>query len=432
LLNWGGTALIRYLGDNSRVAISRAITILGQFSFSGCTALKDVIFPTNSALRRIAAGAFTDCSSLRSLFIPSFVNAINGSAFAGPQIRHIMIAPDNPHFRIRCEFLLSRDGTSFVRCFGIDSHIEVFREITILSQNSFGGCRTLLNVSFKGDSELRRIEAGAFSNCSSLHSIFIPSFVDALDRSAFSGAQIRDIIVASDNPHFSGRGPFLLNSGGTSLSRYLGSNSRVEIFREIRAFCQGSFCDCSNLRELSFERNSDLRRIEARAFANCSSLQSIFIPSFVDTIDGSAFCGSQHRQIIVADDNPYFKGRGPFLLNREGTSLIRYFGSRPTIEVFRGITVLSMQCFSGSSALRSVHFECHSELRRIEARAFSDCSSLQSIFIPSFVDTIDGLAFLQSGVRQIIVDEHNPHFKVCGTFLLNRDSLVGKVQNPPG
>jgi hypothetical protein len=426
LLSGDGTSVIRYFGRDSEVEVFREIRTLGTFSFGGCSDLRNVTFERKSELRRIEYAAFFHCSSLQSLFIPSFVDTIDADAFGWTRIPEIVVAGDNRHFKGRGPFLLNHDGTSLIHCFGRDSTIELFREITVLCEKSFSDLAGLREVSFESHSQLRRIESFAFFDCSSLQWIFIPSLVDTIGVDAFIGSGIREIIVADDNPHFKVCDPFLLNYDGTSLILCFREDSHVEVFRESTVLSEKSFSGLVALRRVSFESHSQLRRIESLAFSDCSSLQSIFIPSFVDTIDEFAFRDSGIREIIVADDNPNFKGRGPFLLNHEGTSLIRYFGSDSSVELFREITILCHFAFSGGSRLREVSFESGSRLRRIDPFAFSDCALLQSFFIPSFVDTIDGSAFAYSGIRQIIVAADNPYFKICGPFLLNHNgtSLV--------
>jgi hypothetical protein len=252
-------------------------------------------------------------------------------------------------------------------------------------------------VSFEPHCELRRIGQFALANCRSLHSIFIPSFVDTIAGDAFTQSGIREIIVADDNPNFKSRGSFLLNSDGTSLIRYFGCDSHVEIFREITVLCERSFLQCSELREVGFESNSKLLRIESFAFVQCSSLQSIVIPSFVDSIDGSAFMRSGIREMIVAPDNSHFKVCDQFLCNHNGTSLVRYFGLDSTVKIDSQIEIFSPESFACCTGQTVVEFESGARLRRIQPAAFYDCRGMGHISLPSSTQVLEHHCFAACG-----------------------------------
>jgi hypothetical protein len=51
-------------------------------------------------------------------------------------------------------------------------------------------------------------------------------------------------------------------------------------------------------------------RIEDRAFVECSSLSSIFIPARLESLNASAFVGTKLREISVAEENRHFKVSG--------------------------------------------------------------------------------------------------------------------------
>jgi hypothetical protein len=56
--------------------------------------------------------------------------------------------------------------------------------------------------------------------------------------------------------------------------------------------------------------------------------------------------------------------------------------SLTSIVIPSSLERLGRLCFSGCKCLSTVTFECGSKLSRVEDRAFSDCSSLSSICIP--------------------------------------------------
>jgi hypothetical protein len=376
-----------------------------------------------SELREIGALVFEHCPSLQSLFIPSFVQTIDGSSFCNSDIREIVVSPANCRFKVRDPFLLNHDGTEVIRYFGRDSCLEIFREVRILCRNAFSGCDTVQTVTFEPDSKLHRIESNAFSRCASLRWICIPSSVDIIDGIDLAKNQIHQITVAADNPLFRVSDDFLLNHDGTSLLQYFGSDSTITIPREITVSGRNLFRYHFGLRRVTFLPGSGLRRIESGAFGSCALLCSIFIPSFVDTISGSAFGSPNILEIAVARDNRHFTVRDHFLPTSDGTSLIRYFGTNSEVIIIQEIVVLCPGSFANCMAVWNVNFEDRAAVQRIQSKVFSECVHLRSISIPSGLDTIDGSAFSGSGLRHMSVSEDNRHFKVSGDFLLDRAGL---------
>jgi hypothetical protein len=151
-------------------------------------------------------------------------------------------------------------------------------------------------------------------------------------------------------------------------------------------------------------------------FPDCQFLQSICVPSLVDTIDGSAFSGSGIREIRVADGNRHFRVSENCLVSFDRQVPVHYLGRDRRIRVPRAIEVISKHAVALHRDISNIECESESGLRRIEAHAFGDGSFLHSLCILSFVDTIDG-----SAIREIRVAEGNRHFRVSGEFLLTTD-----------
>jgi hypothetical protein len=361
------------------LCIPSRVEVLCERSFELCISLREVTFgltpvlppfreiegvvvPLGSQLRRIESFAFASCTELDAIFIPPLVDTIEPFALSGAPIRDIIVADGNRHFTVRDRFLLTRDGTSLIHYFGKKSEVEISREVTVLSTGTFSGCSNLWNVTFERGSALQRIESRAFSGCFSLRSIFIPSFVDTIDVSAFSASGIDQLIVAYDNPHFTVRHDFLLNRDETQLIRYFGIGSQVSIFQRVRVLCRKSFSGCSDLRDVYFEPASDLRRIESQAFSGCFSLHSIFIPSLVKTISKTAFKACEIANIIVADENIHFKVRDNCLLSGDGRTLIRAFGKEAELPI------------AGPNALSRVTLVTSDSTRDSAARDIQSCA----------------------------------------------------------
>ncbi len=65
-----------------KVTIPKTVKTIGQNVFSGCSALKEVVFQTDSALKNIGNNAFKGCTQLKEIKLPDSVESIGTGAFA--------------------------------------------------------------------------------------------------------------------------------------------------------------------------------------------------------------------------------------------------------------------------------------------------------------------------------------------------------------
>jgi hypothetical protein len=168
-----------------------------------------------------------------------------------------------------------------------------------------------------------------------LRALLIPSVVESIDGSAFANSDISKIAIAADNRHFRVCGDFLLNFEGTTLIRYFGRDSFVQVAKEIEILVVGSFGSCRWIERIEFGTLSQLRYIGAGAFAKCQMLSSISPPPSTESL-----CHS---------------------------------------------------CFRKCTGLLKVQFEAGSKLERIETRSFEYCSPALSIWLPMALRESEGL-----------------------------------------
>jgi hypothetical protein len=259
---------------------------------------------------------------------------IPGTTFVECEIHEIGVAEGNRHFRVSGDFLVRIEDQSLIRCFGASHEITGLREIESLSHSCFSRLR-IRTLTLEDYSQLRRIDSQAFFRCWALYSICIPSNVESIDGSAFSESRILEIRVAEGSRHLRVCGEFLMTFDGTSLIRYFGRDSEVQIGCDIETICVGSFLKCKQLEQLEFESPSRVRSIECRAIEQCSMLESICIPASVEII-----C---ERSVVKCKNLVEFR------------------------------------------------IEMGAKLRRIERESFVGCSSLVSIFVPRSVYANEGL-----------------------------------------
>jgi hypothetical protein len=116
----------------------------------------------------------------------------------------------------------------------------------------------------------------------------IPQNVQFIDGSAFQSTELNYISIEAGNDIFSVEYDFLIDIVHHKLIRNFSISSNIEIPRMIEILGSSSFSSCKSLSSISFESNSQLKRIEARAL-NGTSVRSVVIPSTVCFIASNAF-----------------------------------------------------------------------------------------------------------------------------------------------
>ena len=246
----GGDAYVRF-SENYYTSNDK----LGDYAFSGCSGLTSLTLP--SSVTSIGRGAFHGCWKLTSLTIPSGVTSIGYSAFRGCSGLTSLTIPSG---------VTSIDSEAFRGCSGLTS-LTIHSGVASIGNYAFQDCSGLTSLTIP--SSVTSIGNKAFYRCWMLNSLTIPSSVTSIGDEAFYGCI--------------GLTSLTIPSGVTSIGDY-------------------TFEGCSGLTSLTLP--SSVTSIGDYAFQDCSGLTSLTIPSGVTSIGGYAFYGcSGLTSIYVYPEN---------------------------------------------------------------------------------------------------------------------------------
>ena len=150
----GGLPYIKYLGG-----VYTSNDKLGYAAFSDCSGLTSLTIP--SSVTSIGEYAFDGCSGLTNLTIPSSVTSIGESAFEGCSGLTSLTIPSS---------VTSIGKSAFDGCSGLTS-FTIPSSVTSIGESVFFGCSGL--TSFTIPSSVTSIGWGAFCGCSGLTSIYV-------------------------------------------------------------------------------------------------------------------------------------------------------------------------------------------------------------------------------------------------------------------
>ena len=230
-----------------KVTVTRA-TVLYDYAFRGLEKLEEVILP--EGLIEIGRESFENCTSLKSIKMPTTLEKVGYYAFNGASLEKVIVVPEK-----WASVEVEGAYTGLPRALYIESEngIKPLTELTLpegvikIGAFAFTNCKDLKSV--KIPDSVTQIGEGAFQNCSSLQSITIGNGVESIGSFAFYECSVIESFSA----------PASLKSIGNY-----------------------AFERCTSLKEVSL--NEGLTEIGENVFSHCHLIREIVFPDSVQSI----------------------------------------------------------------------------------------------------------------------------------------------------
>lgn len=191
------TASNRLIAGCQNTTILNSVTSIGDYAFSGFSALTSVTIPNSVTF--IGDGAFRNCSSLTSVTIPNSVTYIGDYAFSyctsltSIDIPNSVTSIGDQAFDRTAWFNNQPEGLLYVGlvAYRFKGTMPDGTSITLengtlgIAGGAFSGCSGLTSITIPN--AVTSIGNNTFSDCIGLTSIDIPSSVTSIGSSAFRG-----------------------------------------------------------------------------------------------------------------------------------------------------------------------------------------------------------------------------------------------------
>lgn len=234
---------------------------------------------------------------------------------------------------------------------------------------------------------ITKIGTSAFSDCSSLLAITLPSTIITIKERAFYSCSRLEIV-------------YLQNGLET-----------IEL---------SAFNECVSLTSINIP--DTVTSIKGSAFQNCASLKSIFIPASVTDIGTISFdCCFALTSINVDESNNNFSSDDGVLFNKDKTKLLICPNGRKTEYIVPdGVVSIDRYAFYHCMSIPSITLP--NSLENIGDYAFVECHMVKSFHLGSKVSSISDTAFyILRELLSISVDSNNKYYSSVDGVLFNKD-----------
>lgn len=331
-----------YADNISIVFIRSSVKKIGDYAFADCNAIEAVVFEENTNIKQTGASTFRNCSSLKSVNLTALKSLeCIGGAEGG--------------------WVFSETALT---------NVIIPSNIKVIGDNSFRKCQQLTNVRFEkagSTAESCEIKDSAFRDCYSLESINLED-IDAKTISFpdyavfYSCGSLKSIIMPAEmvgalNYPFQDCGAlksivFEQGCGITYFGR-LGGGTNIEVL------------DLTPLTKLG-----DNGVLNSNLEAGC---KKVILPKHITELGSSFFanCGSlsavefeEGSLLEKISDRAFYRRTGLSVVDLSGLDHLKEIGN----EAFSGCTVLNEVVIPSSAS-------------KIGDRAFADCINLGSVVI---------------------------------------------------
>lgn len=274
-----------------------AITAIGDGAFTGCTMISTLELP--SSIKTIGNRAFAGCTSLKTVNLPARLTTVSNSLFMGCQNLEHVYMPDS------VETIASY---AFYNCSKL-AEIELPKSLTTIEPMAFAACSSIENIDadntpnfvfedgilynssksniyrastkLSGDvyieNTVNTIESGAFTVCVGIENLFLPPSVTTIGDSAFGYCMGLKNIDFSEG----------LREISDIAFKSCASLETADFPTTLETIGEGAFFDCTSLNRVILPEN--ISSIGEGAFALCGNLKQVGIPKSITEIGDHAF-----------------------------------------------------------------------------------------------------------------------------------------------
>ncbi|MBR3671594.1 MAG: leucine-rich repeat protein [Spirochaetia bacterium] len=378
----------------------KAVTKIGYQAFSDCTSLTDVTIP--SSIGYIGDEAFSNCTNIETVNF----NAVNCTSMGSSL--HLVFSGCSKITTLNIgNNVKNIPEYAFNNLSGL-STVTIPESVTSIGNEAFGGCTNIETVNFNATNcaSMGVSHHYAFYGCSNFSTLNIGNNVKNIPPYAFYGSKLSDLTIPNSVTTIRDYA-FAYIRGLTNLAipnsvTSIGSNAFIgcsgltslSIPSSVTSIGQSAFSNCTNIETVNFNavNCTSMGSSDNPAFSGCSKITTISIGPDVKNIPSYAFWGFDNSITVNYDASNCTTIAGNCFNNSFDISMV--FGS--------DVQIIPPSAFKNYTNLISIDFD--NGVINIGEYAFQACTSITSITIPNSVTTIGASAFSGcTGLSSIII-----------------------------
>ena len=381
----------------SDIFIGEGITSISDSAFTYCHASSLTL---SNTVENIGYYAFA-YNSVSSVVIPNSVVSIGNNSFRSGGLTSIVLG--NKLERIGNE--------AFMYCSKLTS-IEIPDSVTSIGNETFAFCNQLSSVTFGNGITI--LPWRLFYQCYNLKHIHITSSITTINVPMFQQCNVSAITVDEANPIYDSR-----------------NNCNAIIETATNKLIRG----CTN----TIVPSNITEYGECAFFGSCS-VEQLTIPSSVTKLGSQCFSDNPIKSVVMHND-----------VSKIGSSCFANNSSLTSVTLSEVLTQIPSNCFESCYNLSSITIPtsvvelggfkgCYKlssidgldNVKTVLAGAFSGCSAITSIELPS-VETINSFAFTNCKyLRQVVVGSNLSYIDICAfENCTNLSSFKCYATSPP-
>lgn len=397
----------------TNINLSADVVSIPEYIFWGCTGISEITIPEH--VTSIGGRAFCDCSNLTKVNFEAraceSMGSNAGPAFQNTQISNVTFGP----------FVTKIPDRAFQGCNTL-TQITIPEDITSIGEAAFYDCKNLTTVNFNAEAcnsahkshgnqvvtafnnpNIKIVNFGpkvhnipnyifygcsgitdlqlspstetigdcAFLNCTSIQQVTIPETVTSIGGRAFGGCSSLTTINFN-----------AINCvNATTYEKNVpipafesSSITTVNFGEKVSVIPDNAFANCTALRNITIP--TEVKQIGVKAFFNCSSLQSVTIPEGVTSIGGLAFNGCAN--LTVLNFNAKRCTGVTKVENGITYSAFQACSGIKTVNIGEEVEILPEYMFQGCTGITKINIP--KNVKQIGKHIFDGCEALASIY----------------------------------------------------
>lgn len=371
------------------------VTVVDGYAFEGRSNIVSITMPdTIKIVERETA--FYLCNGLQEINV-YHVDGNNTPVYSS--VDGVLLKKDDITGQTQlCYYPMAKGGTYEIPEGVTEIPLNLFRQskikevvipmsVAIIREDAFRDCAYLETVTFaEGGTDTLTIEDGAFSSCTALVEITLPNRLAELEvneetrtLTLFDGCdELQYVNVEKGSAFYSSIDGVLTNSGKTKLLY------------------------CPAARTGSYTVPRGVVTVGERAFYNCTKLNEIIIPGYVEEIEDYAFYGCSKAAKIVFDE-----------------------GAIAGMELNVGD-----YAFAEMTNLKSIDFKDGSAVSKLGKYVFANAQGLREFTVPATMTEIGDYAFDNAKALKTVSFAPNGKDLTFGNYVFNDCTALTKVELP--